>query len=83
MVLELLNMFFEFVNTFLEFLPGFDFSTYINMDAINEFFKYVSYMLYFYPIDLFTAQLACVVFWIGAQFAWAPIEFIIKKFMLS
>ena len=82
MVLEFLDLIFSFINSFLDILPSLDFN-FINLDAVNEFFKYISYMLYFYPSDLFIAQMTCVIFWIGAQFAWAPIEFVIKIFMLS
>ena len=83
MITAVLDTFFNLIIYLLDFLPAADFSVIFNTEGLNFFKNIISYMLFFFPIDLFIATLTCVCFWIVVQFAWAVIEFILKKFMLS
>lgn len=83
MIKGLLDVFFNLITYLLDFLPAADFSTIFNAEALSFFKNIISFMLYFFPIDLFAVMLSSVIFWVGVQFVWAVIEFILKKFMLS
>ena len=83
MITAILDVFFNLITYLLDFLPSADFSVVFNSEALSFFKNIVSFMLFFFPSDLFTAALGCVCFWVVIQFAWAVIEFILKKFMLS
>lgn len=83
MIKGLLDVFFNLITYLLDFLPAADFSTIFNAEALGFFKNIISFMLYFFPIDLFAVMLSSVIFWVGVQFVWAVIEFILKKVMLS
>ena len=83
MIKGLLDVFFNLITYLLDFLPVADFSTVFNAESLGFFKNIISFMLYFFPLDLFSVMLSSVIFWVGVQFVWAVIEFILKKFMLS
>ena len=83
MIKGLLDVFFNLITYLLDFLPAADFSTIFNAEVLSFFKNIISFMLYFFPIDLFAVMLSSVIFWVGVQFVWAVIEFILKKVMLS
>ena len=83
MITAILDTFFNLIVYLLDFLPVADFSIIFNAEGLNLFKNIISYMLFFFPNDLFIATLTCVCFWVVVQFVWAVIEFILKKFMLS
>ena len=83
MITAILDTFFCLITYLLDFLPAADFSVVFNSEGLNFFKNIVSYMLFFFPSDLFVAFITCFCFWVVIQFAWAVIEFILKKFMLS
>lgn len=83
MITAFLDLFFSLITYLLDFLPPADFSVVFNSEGLNFFKNILSYMLFFFPNDLFTTFMVCVCFWLVVQFVWAVIEFILKKFMLS
>jgi len=83
MITAILDTFFGLIIYLLDLLPAADFSVVFNTEGLDFFKNIVSYMLFFFPSDLFVATLSCVCFWVVIQFGWAVVEFILKKFMLS
>lgn len=83
MIKGVLDLFFNLIVSLLDLLPAADFSCIFDSVALDFFKNIISFMLFFFPQDLFIAIITSVLFWVGIQFVWAVIEFIIKKFMLS
>ena len=83
MIKSVLDVFFDLIMYLLDYLPSADFSIIFNEEALSFFKNILSFMLFFFPVDLFTVLLSSVIFWVVLQFAWSVVEFILKKFMLS
>lgn len=77
MIIEgLFNLFFGIVDLVLDLLPDF------NIDlggGFEAFMELLSYALYFFPSDLWTAIIVNVVIWLFGAITWSIIEWIYKK----
>lgn len=83
MIKGVLDLFFGLITSLLDLLPAADFSPVFDNAVVGFFKNIIGLMLFFIPKDAFIVIISSVVFWVGLQFVWAVVEFILKKFMLS
>lgn len=71
----ILNPIYSILQLFISFLPVIgDLPTWV-----DNAFNLLSYILMFFPVDVFVAIIGNVGLWMGANFIWSIIEWIYKK----
>ena len=71
----ILTLFFAFGRGLITLFPGF----YTIPSWADACLDLLNIGLFFFPVDLWAAVLACILFWLGAFLLWAVVEWVYKK----